>query len=70
MEFFIHYELRPDIFKPSVSPRRLKEHLDPVWDTKDKKNATYLLGKGDPAVSNSIKSNLSMNKIKYRQTFL
>lgn len=54
VDFFIHYELRPDIFSPTISPRRLREHYRPVWDTEDKDNATYLLGQPDPNITTLI----------------
>lgn len=57
IEFYIHYELRPDIFKPSINTDRLQEHYKPTWDVLDKDDATYLLGQTDPEVIDWIHNN-------------
>lgn len=44
VELYSHYELRPDLFEPAVSPRRVRTHYRPDH------HETYLFGVADDAV--------------------
>lgn len=44
VEVFSHYELRPDVFRPTIDIGRLREHYRPAW------GATYLPGVSDEEV--------------------
>lgn len=44
VELYSHYELRPDLFEPSVSPTRVRSHYRPS------QHETYLFGVSDPGV--------------------
>lgn len=51
-DIFMHYELRPDFFRPTFNPERLREHYRPQYDFDhvDREKWTYLRGIQDPAL--------------------